>query len=80
MFSTTWISSLLFTVSPHSGGLSWFIMRLSTEKARLYIFKHPSPQASVAFIDDILMAFEESVNSCSFTVGQMASKANKAWI
>lgn len=27
------------------------------EKARLYIFKQPSVQASVAFIDDILMAF-----------------------
>lgn len=36
------------------------------KKAGLNILKQPSPQASVTFIDDILMAFVESVKCMLF--------------
>lgn len=49
--------------------VSWFIMQPSKgrkKKAGLYIFKQPISKASVAFTNDILLAFGESVNHMLF--------------
>lgn len=61
--------------------LSWFIMLLSKKEARLYIFNPPSPPASVAIIDDILMAFWEKCKLCALSrLSRWHLESIKAWI
>ena len=57
-----YLSLLLYLQTREAAGITVMVYYAAVQgekkkKARLYIFKQPSTQASVAFIDDILMAF-----------------------
>lgn len=58
-----YFSLLLYLQTREAAGITVMVYyaavhgKKKKKKARLYIFKQPSVQASVAFIDDILMAF-----------------------